>query len=53
MPKEWQKIVALRYYRGKTQQEVANIMGLSQVKVSREEKKIVSFLKAEMRVEQS
>lgn len=53
MPKEWQKIVALRYYRGKTQQEVANIMGLSQVKVSREEKKIVSFLKAEMRAEQS
>ena len=51
MPREWQKIVALRYYRNKTQQEVADIMGLSQVKVSREEKKIVSFLKKEMKAE--
>ena len=51
MPKEWQRIVALRYYRSKTQQQVADILGLSQVKVSREEKKIVSFLKKEMRAD--
>ncbi len=48
MPKEWRKIVLLRYYRDMTQQEVANLMGLSQVKVSREEKKIMTFLRGEM-----
>ena len=48
MPPEWRKIVLLRYYRDMTQQEVANIMGLSQVKVSREEKKIMSFLRGEL-----
>ena len=51
MPKEWQKIVILRYYRSKTQEQVARIMGLSQVKISREEKKIVSFLKKEMKAD--
>ena len=48
MPPEWRKIVLLRYYRDMTQQEVANIMGLSQVKISREEKKIMSFLRGEL-----
>ena len=48
MPADWRKIVLLRYYRNMTQQEVANIMGLSQVKVSREEKKIMTFLRGEM-----
>lgn len=50
MPIEWQRIVALRYYRNKTQQQVADALGLSQVKVSREEKKIVAFLQNEMKV---
>lgn len=44
----WQKIVLLRYYRDMTQQEVADNLGLSQVKVSREEKKIMAFLRAEL-----
>jgi RNA polymerase sporulation-specific sigma factor len=48
MPSDWQRIVALRYFRNKTQQEVADVMGLSQVKISREEKKIVAFLQKEM-----
>ena len=48
MPIEWRKIVLLRYYRDMTQQEVAQILGLSQVKVSREEKKIMSFLRQEL-----
>lgn len=48
MPPEWRKIVLLRYYRDMTQQQVANLMGLSQVKISREEKKIMSFLRGEM-----
>ncbi len=48
MPDEWRKIVLLRYYRNMTQQEVAAQLGLSQVKVSREEKKIMSFLRGEL-----
>lgn len=48
MPPDWRKIVILRYYRDMTQQQVANLMGLSQVKVSREEKKIMIFLRGEM-----
>lgn len=48
MPSEWRKIVLLRYYRDMTQQEVASILGLSQVKVSREEKKIMVFLRSQM-----
>lgn len=48
MPIAWRKIVLLRYYRNMTQQQVADAMGLSQVKVSREEKKIMIFLRKEM-----
>lgn len=46
----WKKIVLLRYYRGKTQQQTADLLGLSQVKVSREEKKIMEFLRGELAV---
>jgi RNA polymerase sporulation-specific sigma factor len=49
MPTEWQKIIALRYYRNQTQQQVADALGLSQVKISREEKKIVAYLRKEMK----
>ena len=48
MPSEWQKIVVLRYYRNYTQQKTADSLGLSQVKVSREEKKILEFLRGEL-----
>lgn len=48
MPDMWRKIVLLRYYRNMTQQEVATALGLSQVKISREEKKIMSFLRKEL-----
>ncbi len=48
MPIEWRKIVLLRYYRDMTQQEVAQRLGLSQVKVSREEKKIMAFMRREL-----
>ena len=48
MPELWRKIVLLRYYRNMTQQETADILGLSQVKVSREEKKIMTFLRGEL-----
>ncbi|MBQ8358220.1 MAG: sigma-70 family RNA polymerase sigma factor [Clostridia bacterium] len=48
MPPLWRKILLLRYYRDRTQQETADVLGLSQVKVSREEKKIIDFLRGEM-----
>ncbi len=48
MPELWQKIVLLRYYRDMTQQQTASHLGLTQVKISREEKKIFDFLRAEM-----
>ncbi len=48
MPDMWKKILLLRYYRNMTQQETANLLGLSQVKVSREEKKIMTFLRGEL-----
>lgn len=46
MPQLWQKIVLLRYFRDFTQQKTADMLGLTQVKVSREEKKIVEFLRS-------
>ena len=42
------KIILLRYYRDKTQSEVAEILGVSQVQVSRLESKILSFLKTKL-----
>ena len=45
---ESKKLITLRYYRDFSQVEVARIMGLSQVKVSREEKKILTLLKKEL-----
>ena len=42
------KIILLRYYRDKTQSEVAEILGVSQVQVSRLESKILAFLKSKL-----
>ena len=39
------KIIALRFYRELSQQQTARILGITQVKVSREEKKIFEKLK--------
>ena len=39
------QILMLRYYKEKTQSEVAKIMGLSQVQISRIEKKVLSTLR--------
>ena len=41
-----QKIIMLRYFRDKTQGEVAKILGVSQVQVSRLETKILNKLKS-------
>lgn len=50
MPPLWRKILLIRYFRNRTQQETADALGLTQVKVSREEKKILSFLREQMTV---
>ena len=42
------RIVLLRYYRGYTQQETAERLGLNQVKISREEKKLIIQLRKEL-----
>lgn len=39
------KIIILRYFRGKTQTEVSHIIGVSQVQISRIEKKVLSSLR--------
>ena len=48
LPPIWKKIVLMRYYRGFTQQETADALGLTQVRVSREEKKILQSLRREL-----
>ena len=48
LPVLWRKIVLLRYYRDMTQQQTADALGLTQVKVSREEKKILAALREEL-----
>lgn len=48
LPRDWQKIITMRYYRNMTQQQVADALGLSQVKVSREEKKILAALREQL-----
>ena len=48
LPEMRRKIVLLRYFRNLTQQQTAAELGVSQVKVSREEKKIVEFLREEL-----
>ncbi len=45
LPDIQQKIILLRYYKDMSQQQTGKILGLSQVKVSREEKKILSLLR--------
>ena len=48
LPPLWRKILLLRYYRNMTQQQTANALGLTQVKISREEKKILAALRQEL-----
>lgn len=42
------KIILLRYFRDYSQEKTARALGLTQVKVSREEKKILTFLREEL-----
>ncbi len=43
------KLIKLRYYEGKTQVETAKVLDMTQVQVSRREKKILFFLKEQLR----
>ena len=46
---EWQrKLIILRYFRDFSQMETAKVMGITQVKVSREEKKILKTLREKL-----
>lgn len=48
LPPLWRKIVTLRYLKEFSQQTTAKILGLTQVKISREEKKIFAALRKEL-----
>ncbi|MCI9413076.1 MAG: sigma-70 family RNA polymerase sigma factor, partial [Clostridia bacterium] len=44
------QIIVLRYYKGKTQTEVAKILGITQVQVSRIEKKTLERMRTKLAV---
>jgi RNA polymerase sporulation-specific sigma factor len=48
LPSLWQKIVLLRYFRDLSQANTAAALGLTQVKISREEKKLLAFLREQL-----
>lgn len=48
LPEKEKKIILLRYYRGKTQGEVAEMLDVSQVQVSRIESKIIEQLRSKL-----
>lgn len=48
LPETEQRLIILRYYQDKTQTEVAKMLGISQVQVSRMEKKILLGLRERM-----
>lgn len=45
LPERERKILALRYFRGKTQSEAAEVVGISQVQVSRIERRALQMLR--------
>ena len=49
LPERERKILLLRYFRGKTQSEVASLLGVSQVQISRLESKIIEKLKNKLK----
>lgn len=48
LPKDDRTLIILRYFRSKTQTETAELMGMSQVQVSRRERKILERLRLQM-----
>ena len=49
LEEEEQTLITLRYYHDKTQNEVAKVLGISQVQVSRLEKKILLKMREKIR----
>ena len=49
LPPLWRQIIVCRYFRDMSQQKTAELLSLSQVKVSREEKKIIAHLRNELK----
>ena len=47
LPERDRKIILLRYFRGSTQCEVAKLLGVSQVQISRLENKILAMMREE------
>ena len=45
LPPREKKIIILRYFRDRTQSEVAAVLGVSQVQISRLENKIIAKLR--------
>jgi len=45
LPERERMVIVLRFYRDKTQSEIASLMGVSQVQISRIESKIIDKLK--------
>ena len=48
LPERERKLIFLRYYKGLTQDKTAKLLGVSQVQVSRLEKKAIQFLRREL-----
>ena len=48
LPPLWKQIITLRYLKEYSQQKTAQILGLTQVKISREEKKIFELLRKQL-----
>lgn len=48
LPERERTIIVLRYFRDKTQSEIASIMGVSQVQISRIESKVIATLRQAM-----
>ena len=48
LPPLWRKIIVMRYLKEYSQQKTAQLLGLTQVKISREEKKIFETLRKEL-----
>ena len=47
LPEQERRIIEMRYFQNKTQSAVAKVLGISQVQVSRMEKKILKKLRME------
>lgn len=45
----WRKIIIMRYFKSLSQQETAKRLGMTQVKISREEKKIFAYLREKLK----